>query len=117
MRKGGTAVIIVEQVIALMKGRGSGTSTETGAILTVNFPRADLPMIEHRRATTGILTVAAHQVPELTKIDQAVIPMVTEITIRTAVINLNFANYGTRVLTRFTSHFKINIRKDILSCF
>lgn len=110
MRKGGTAVTRLV-ITVLMKGRGSGAPTETGAILMVNFPRADLLMIEHRRATTGILTVAACQDPELTKIDQAVIPMVTAITIRTAVINLDFANYGTRVLTRFTLHFEIDVRK------
>lgn len=91
MRKGGTEVSRLV-ITVLMKGLGSGASTETGAILTVNIPRADLLTIDHRRVMTDILIVAA-QNPEMTKTDQ-VIPMVTAITIHTAVINLVFANYG-----------------------
>lgn len=91
MQKGGMVVSRLV-ITVLMKGLGSGASTETGAILTVNIPRADLLTIDHRRVMTDILIVVA-QNPEMTKIDQ-VIPMVIAITIHTAVINLVFVNYG-----------------------
>jgi len=83
MRKGGKAEISRPVITILTKGLGSGTSSETGAILTVNF-RADLLMIGHR-ATTDILTAADL---EMTKIDQAVISMVTATSTHTMVINL-----------------------------
>lgn len=85
MRKGGTAVSRLV-ITVLTKGpilHSFGTETE--AILTVNLPRADFLTIEHRRAMTGILTAAARQDSELTKIDQAVTSMVTAITIHTVV--------------------------------
>lgn len=94
MRKGGTAVSRLV-ITVLTKGPiRHSFGTETEATLTVNLPRADLLTIEHRRTMTGILTAAARQDPELTKIDQAVTPMVTAITIHTVVINLVLANYG-----------------------
>jgi len=86
MRKGGKAEISRLVITSLTKGLGSGTSSEIGAILTDNF-RADLLTIGHR-ATTDILTTAARQGLEMTKIDQAVISMVTAISTHTTVINL-----------------------------
>jgi len=86
MRKGGEAEISRLVITILTKGLGSGISSETGVILTVNF-RADLFTIGHR-ATTDILTAAAHQDLEMTKIDQVVISMITAISTHIAVINL-----------------------------
>jgi len=91
MRKGGTAVSRLV-ITVLTKGPISHSfGTETEAILMVNLSRADFLTIEHRRAMTGILTAAARQDSELTKIDQAVTSIITAITIHTVVINL--ANY------------------------
>lgn len=76
-----------------MIGHGSGTTTGIGAILTVKATRVGILTIEHRRAVMeGILTAVTRQVSELMKIDRVVIPTATDITTRTAVISLDFAD-------------------------
>lgn len=82
--KGGTAVTQLAITI-LTKGLGSGISTETEAILTVNITLSIRELTIERRATIGILTAAVRQDPEMMKVDQVIQVILQAITIHTAV--------------------------------
>jgi len=121
-RTGGTALTRLA-VTCPTSGHGNGTTTGTGAILTV-ITSVVLSTIEYRRvAREGILIAMVRQEPKL-RVDRILIPTTTDMAIRIAVISFDLADRGSRRvplrILRLTgeTHFRTSLRGKLRQpCF